>query len=51
MNNLKEKYTDEYLKKLDKNHTFIPLTRDYMFKAIMTRCTFVNDVKQNILEK
>ena len=37
MNNLKEKYNDEYLKELDKNHTFIPLTRDYMFKAIMTR--------------
>ena len=37
MNDLKEKYNEKYLRKIDKKNTFIPLTRDYVFKAIMTK--------------
>jgi len=31
------KYSKKYLKEYDKTHEFIPLTRDYLFKAIMLK--------------
>ena len=34
---MKQKYTRDYLVKYDKKKKFIPLTRDYLFKAVMTR--------------